>query len=251
MTRIKLIGAILMLCIYYGSMAQKSDKLIGDYIIYSVKEEILWTTILVANNCPLWNPNMTSMDVAPNGLAGFVYREGNVSARYVEESSLGVLKTPVEISTNLQGFISNIQFGSDNEPRVSLSYDVNDYGGVTYVQRTNGAWLSPIMVITNIFYERRHAMTLVDDKPSILWYEDYQSGGYFGKLCEGNAAGDTFTCVEVDVPPFPNYPGDLRRPFALATGSDGKRHIALNGPGFSVCGAPAASGAPRPSGAFF
>ena len=51
---------------------------------------------------------MTSMDVAPNGLAGFVYREGNVSARYVEESSLGVLKTPVEISTNLQGFISKI-----------------------------------------------------------------------------------------------------------------------------------------------
>ena len=115
-----------------------------------------------------------------------------------------------------------------------MSYDVNDYGGVTYVQRTTGVWSYPIMVITNIFDERRHAMTLVDDKPSILWYEDYQSGGTYGKLCDGNAAGDTFTCMEVDVPPFPNFPGDLRRPFAMDTGTDYKRHIALHGPGLGA-----------------
>ena len=198
---------------------------------YDVVQSMEWETVMVATNCPLWNPNMTSMAIAPNGHAGFVFREGGISARYVEESSLGVLETPVAISTNLQGLVSNIRFGSDNEPRASLSYDVDDFGGVTYVQRTNGVWISPIMVVTNFFNERRHAMTLTDDKPSILWYENYQAAGYFGKLCDGNTAGDIFTCMEVDVPPFPNIPGDLRRPFAIASGTDNKRRIALHGPG--------------------
>jgi len=207
----------------------------SDISQYTVKEEILWTTVLVANDTASGYPNMTSMDVAPNGTAGFVYREGTNGARYVEETSLGNLKSTVEISTNMQGYISNIKFGTDNEPRVSLSFDVEDLGGVTFVQKTNGAWISPITVVSNNFSfdnDRRHTITLVDNAPTILWYENYQSSDTPGKLCTGNIAGDSFTFIEALVPAFaPSFPGDARRPFKLTTGSDGKRHLAIQGPG--------------------
>jgi len=202
---------------------------------YSIKEGILWTTVLVANDTASGYPGMTSMDVAQNGIAGFVYREGTNGARYVEEASLGILKSAVDISTNMQGYISHIKFGSDNEPRVSLSYDVDDLGGVTFAQRTNNTWISPIVVISNIFSydnDRRHVMTLVDNAPTILWYENYQAVDTPGKLCTGNIAGDSFTYIEAIVPTFaPISPRDSRCPFMLATGSDGKRHIVIQGPG--------------------
>ena len=207
----------------------------SDVSQYTVKEEILWTTVLVANDTASGYPNMTSMDVAPNGIAGFVYRQGAIGARYVEESSLGVLKPIVDISTNMQGYISNIRFGSDNEPRISLSYDVDDLGGVTFAQRTNDVWISPIVVVSNIFSydnDRRHSLTLVDNAPTALWYENYQNSGTPGKLCTGNIAGDAFTYIEVETPAFaPVFPADSRRPFMLATDSEGKRHLALQGPG--------------------
>ena len=207
----------------------------SDVTQYSVKEEILWETVLVANDTASGYPNMTSMDVAPNGIAGFVYRQGDIGARYVEESSLGSLNPVVDISTNMQGYISNIRFGSDNEPRVSLSYDVDELGGVTFAQRTNGVWISPIVVVSNNFTidnDRRHSLTLVDNAPTVLWYENYQSGDTPGKLCTGNIAGDAFTYIEVDTPGFaPVFPADSRQPFMLATGSEGKRYLALQGPG--------------------
>ncbi len=213
-----------------------SQSTTSDVSQYTVKEEILWTTVLVAGDTASGYPGMTSMDVAPNGIAGFVYRQGAIGARYVEESSLGNLNPAVDISTNMQGYISNIRFGSDNEPRVSLSYDFNDLGGVTFVQRTNNAWISPVVVVSNIFSydnDRRHSLTLVDNAPTVLWYENYQNSGTPGKLCTGNIGGDSFTYIEVESPAFaPTFPADSRRPFMLATDSEGKRHLALQGPGW-------------------
>ena len=161
--------------IYYGNITSQAIDSVVDFKVkavnaagqfstsdvyqYTVKEEILWTTMIITSNCVTYNANVVSMDVAPNGLAGFVYRKRNIGARYIEESSLGVMKAPVEISTNLQGSASNIRFGSDNEPKVSLSYDVNNDGGVSYVQRNSGIWTDPIMVVTNYFDEKRHVMT--------------------------------------------------------------------------------------------
>ncbi|MCK5852995.1 LamG domain-containing protein, partial [bacterium] len=212
-----------------------SQSATSDVSQYTVKEEILWTSVLVAGDTASGFPGMTSMDVAPNGIAGFVYRQGTNGARYVEESSLGNLDPAVDISTNMQGYISNIRFGSDNEPRVSLSYDFDDLGGVTFVQRTNNAWLSPIVVVSNVFSydnDRRHSLTLVDNAPTVLWYENYQNSGTPGKLCTGNIAGDSFTYIEVESPAFaPTFPRDSRKPFMLATDSEWKRHIAIQGPG--------------------
>ena len=203
---------------------------------YDVVQTMDWETFLVANDAYFgYSSNLFSMAIMSDGLAGFVYSSAaSNAAMYIEEDSLGSLKTPVAITADRQGSYANLKYGSDDEPRVSLAYDVGDQGGVTYVQRNGATWSSPIMVVTNFLDERRQVMTLVDNAPSILWYEDYQAGGYFGKLCTGNIAGDTFTSIEIDVPPFPNYPGDLRLPFEMATDSSGKRCIALHGPGLGV-----------------
>jgi len=205
---------------------------------YDVVQTIEWETVLVADNAFAgYGNNVFSMALKSDGLAGFVYsayENANSNAMYVEEISRGVIGTPVAITTDRQGSYANLKYGTNDEPRVSLGYDVDDEGGVTFVQRSGGTWTTPIMVVTNFFDERRHVMTLVDDVPSILWYEDYQSLGYFGKFCQGNVAGDSFTSVQVDVPPYPNYPGDLRLPFEMKTDSEGKRCIALHGPGWGA-----------------
>ena len=212
-----------------GQMTSSTSK-------YDVVQSMDWDTILVANDTYFdFASNLFSMAIKSDGLAGFVYSSyASNKAMYVEEDSLGSLKAPVAITADRQGSYSDLKYGTDDEPRVALANDVGDGGGVTYVQRSGGTWTTPIIVITNLFGECRNVMTLVDNAPSVLWYENYQAGGYAGKLATGNPAGDTFTSVDVTVPPFPNYPGDLRLPFAMATDSNGKRCIALHGPGWGV-----------------
>jgi hypothetical protein len=140
----------------------------------------------------------------------------------------------VEITRDRQGSYADLIYGNDDEPRVALADDVGDGGGVAFVQRNGSTWTTQITVVTNFFGDRKNVMTLVDNAPTVLWYEDVTGAGQTpnGLFCEGNIAGDTFTSTDVTVPPFPNYPGDLRLPFGMATGSDGKRHIALHGPGY-------------------
>jgi len=203
---------------------------------YDVVQSMLWETILVADDAYFgFSSNVFSMAIMSDGRAGFVYSSSaSNTAIYIEEYALGILSDPLEITTNRQGSYSDLKYGSDDEPRVALANDVGDGGGVTYLQRAGFAWTTPIMPITNFFGERRNVMALVDNAPTILWYEDVTAPGQtpLGIFGTGNIAGDSFTTTNVTVPPFPNYLGDLRLPFEMATGSDGKRHIALHGPGY-------------------
>ena len=168
---------------------------------------------------------MASMSVRPDGLAGFVYKSSvENKARYIEESDLGVIKSPVNISTDSEGFFSDIVFGTNNEPRVILSYDVDSNGGLTFVQRTNGAWTTPMMIVTNYFNEYRGVITIApDQKSSALWYQD---DGWLGELIDINLAGDSFSSTEITnvVAAKPN----MKIPFGLIAGADGKRRIALS-----------------------
>ena len=170
-----------------------------------------------------------AMAVAPNGNAGFVFRSasGN-NAQYIEETALGVLSPPVPITSNPQGSIADIVFGANNEPRVVLSYDAD--GGSTFVQRTNNVWTTPMMIVTNIFEEKRAVITLTpNQKPAVLWYEN--GNGSNGELIDINTTGDSYTSADVTVPPFPVSPNDLRKPFGMIAGTDGKRRIVISGPG--------------------
>ena len=191
---------------------------------YTVCEEILWKTVLISSNAVAGGYNMASMSVGPNTLAGFVYRSAvENKAKYVEESDLGVMKFPVDISTNLQGFFSDIVFGTNNEPRVILSYDVDSDGGLTYVQRTNGVWTSPMMIVTNIFNEYRSVITIAPgQKSKTLWYQD---DGWVGELIDINLSGDSFSSTEISelVSAKPN----TKIPFGMIAGADEKCRIAL------------------------
>jgi len=195
-----------------------------------------WETFLVTENAYYnYASNVFSMAIMSDGLAGFVYSSmaSNV-AMYVEEDSLGSLKPQVAITTDRQGSYSDLKYGSDDEPRVALANDVGDGGGVNYLQRIGSSWTTPIIAVTNFFGDCRNVMTLVDNAPTVLWYENVTASGQtpLGTLSSGNIAGDTFASEEVTVPPAPNYPGDLRLPFGMATDSNGKRCIALHGPGY-------------------
>ena len=196
---------------------------------YQVYEDIQWKTVSVTANASAGFPNMTSMAISPDGTAGFVYRSASTSnAMYVQEISLGVLGSVTNLSNDPEGFISDLTFGSDNEPRAVLSYDTD--GGVTYVQRSNGVWNAPMMIVTNIFSERRAVIAIApDDKSSVLWYEN--GNGANGKLITVSAAGDSFSASDVFSPPFSTTPNDLRRPFEMKIGTDGKRRIVISGPG--------------------
>jgi len=192
---------------------------------YTVCEDIPWKTVLVSSNAVAGGYNMASMSVAPDGLAGFVYRSAAENkAQYIEESALGVIEPSVDISTDLQGFFSDIVFGTNNEPKVILSYDVDSNGGLTYAQRTNGAWTSPMMIVTNYFNEYRGVISIgTDQKSSALWYQD---DGWSGELIDINLAGDSFSSAEItnEIAAKPN----AKIPFGMVTGADGKRRIALS-----------------------
>ena len=124
--------------------------------------------------------------------------------------------------------MSDIIFGTANEPRVVLSYDASD--GVTFAQRVTNVWNAPMLLVTNFFDEIRGVIAIApDQKPSVLWYED--EDGANGKLIDINAAGDSYTSADVTVPPFPASPNNLRRPFDMIAGSDSKRRIVISGPG--------------------
>ncbi|RLD09654.1 MAG: hypothetical protein DRI44_07960 [Chlamydiae bacterium] len=233
--------------VFYGNIiSQAIDSAVDFYMVaanaqadittssiyhYKVYEDIEWKTVVATSDlAPYTNPtNMPAMAIAPNGKAAFVYSSasGN-NAQYIEETSLGTLSSPVPISTDQQGSIAGIVFGTDNEPRALLSYDID--GGDTFVQRTNTVWTIPIMIVTNILEEKRAVISISPDKKtSVLWYEDGDNAN--GKLVDVNTAGDSYTSAEVTVPPFPISPNALRRPFNMKTGTDGKRRIVISGPG--------------------
>jgi hypothetical protein len=200
---------------------------------YTVCEDIPWKTVLVSSNAVGGGYNMASMSIGPDGLAGFVYRSAvENKAKYIEESALGIIETPVDISTNSQGFFSDIIFNTNNEPRVILSYDVDSNGGLTYVQRTNGVWTSPMMIITNYDNDYRGVITISkDQKSSVLWYDN---AGTYGDLIDINLAGNSFSSAEItnEVAAKP----DTKIPFGMITGTDGKRRIALSTLGtISLC----------------
>ncbi len=199
---------------------------------YTVYEDMDWQVLTITGDAAEGHENLTSMAVAPDDTAGFIYQSGTSSnAFYVEESELGVLKAPVAISGDAQGYFSAIEFGADSEPRATLSFDENE-GGVTYVQRTNGLWTSPMVVVSNFFVEYRHALTIApDQKPSVLWYES--DGGPNGELVDITVAGDSFSSAEITVPPFPTIPNGMRKPFDMIVGNDSLRRIVISGPGSS------------------
>ncbi len=196
-----------------------------DVSTYTVYENIPWETVLVTSDAIGGGYNMPGMAVAPNGFAGFTYRSVSGSnAQYIEESGLGVMESPVAISTDLQGYNSDIVFGTNNEPRVILSYDVDDFGGLTFVQRTNGVWTTPMMIVTNFFNEYRGVITIdPDQKSSALWYQD---DGYVGELIDISLSGDSYSSAVItnEVSTKPSQ----RRPFGMITGTDGKRRLALS-----------------------
>ncbi len=232
--------------VYYGNIAsQVIDSVVDFYMTavnaeamttdssvyqYKIYEDLKWKTVVVATNASSGFPNMTSMALAPNGNIGLVYRLASTSnATYVGESSLGILEPPVAISSDNQGYISDLAFGTDGEPRATLSAEYHE-GGVTFAQRTNGAWVTPMLVVSNDFEEYRSVITIgPDQKTGVLWYENETDAN--GKLVEINAAGDSFTTADVTVPPFPVSPNGLRRTFGLLVDTDGKRRIAISGPG--------------------
>ena len=199
---------------------------------YSVYEDLNWQTLTVTAGAAIGDNNMTSMAVAPDDTAGFVFQDGTSSnAMYVEESELGILKAAVPISSDSEGYISAIEFGINNEPRVTLSYDEND-GGVTYVQRTNNVWTSPMVVVDNYFGEYRNALALApSQKPSVLWYES--DGGPNGELIDITVAGDSYSSTNITAPPFPIIPNGMRKPFDMIAGNDDLRRIVISGPGAS------------------
>jgi len=204
----------------------------GDFV-YSVYENIPWETVVATSDSIAGGWNISGMAVAPNGLAGFAYRSAaNNKAHYIEESTLGVMKPAVEITTNMQGFNSGIVFGSNNNPRVTLSYDdAPNPGGLTYVQRTNGAWTSPMRIVTNDYDEYRSVVAIGPNQiPSVLWYND---DGDKGQLVDITAVG-SYSSAEVLSPPFPvnvasKSTDQCRRPFGMLFGTDSKRRIALSG----------------------
>ncbi len=192
---------------------------------YTVCEDIPWKTVLVSSNAIGGGYNMASMSVAPDGFAGFVYRSAvENKAQYIEESDLGVMKSPVDISTDSEGYFSDIVFGTNNEPRVMLSYDVDSNGGLTFVQRTNDAWTTPMMIVTNYFNEYRGVITIApDQKSSVLWYQD---DGWSGELIDINLAGDSYSSAEItnEIAVKP----DAKIPFGMTVGADGMCRIALS-----------------------
>jgi len=234
--------------VFYGNIASQAiDSVVDFYMIaanaqamvttstvyqYKIYEDLEWKTVVATSDLiPGSNPtNLPAMGIAPNGNAGFVFRsESGNNAQYIEETSLGTLNSPVAITTNPEGSISDITFGSNNEPRVIVSAEYNE-GGVTFVQRTNGAWAAPMLIVNNDFEEYRSVITIApDQKPSVLWYED--GNGANGKLIDINAAGDSFVSTNLTIPPFPISPNALRRPFDMIAGTDGKRRIVISGPG--------------------
>jgi len=195
---------------------------------YTVYEDLNWQAITITADAAMGDDNMTSMAVAPDDTAGFIYQSGSSSnALYVEESSLGVLKPAVAISADAQGYISDIAFGTNDEPRATLSFDAND-GGVTYVQRANGVWSTPMVVVSNYFGEYRHTLALApSQKPSVLWFND---DGDYNKLVDISVAGDSYTSADFQT----NYPPNgMRKPFEMKVGNDGLRRIVISGPGNS------------------
>ncbi len=194
---------------------------------YTVYEDLNWQTLEITANAMMGDDNMTSMSIAQDDTAGFIYQDSSSSnAFYVEESGLGVLKAPVTISPNAQGYISAIEFGTNNEPRATLSFNAND-GGVTFVQRTNGIWTIPMVIVSNFYGDYRHTLALApNQKPSVLWYESGETAP--GKLVDISVAGDSYTSED-----FPtNYsPNAMRKSFDMVVGSDNLRRIVTTGPG--------------------
>jgi len=205
----------------------------GDFV-YAIYEAIPWETVVATSDSIAGGWNISGMAVAPNGLAGFAYRSAaDNKARYIEETSLGVMGSAVEISTDSQGFNAGIVFGTNGEPRITLSYDQDDTGGLTFVQRTNGAWTTPMMIVTNEYNEIRNVITIGPNQmPSVLWYSD---GRDFGELVDVTSV-DSFSDTEVLSPPFPvnvasKSIDECRRPFGMLFGTDNKRRIVLSGRG--------------------
>ena len=204
-----------------------------DDFVYSVYENIPWESVVATSDSIAGGWNISGMAVAPNGLAGFAYQSAaNNKAHYIEESALGIMKPAVEITTNSQGFNSGIVFGTNGEPRVTLSYDaVINPGGLTYVQRTNGAWTSPMRIVTNNYEEYRSVIAIGPNQiPSVLWYKN---DGDAGKLVDITTV-DSFSTIEITSPPFPinvasKSTDECRRPFGMLFGTDSQRRIALSG----------------------
>ncbi len=204
----------------------------GDFV-YSVYEDIPWESVVATSDSIAGGWNISGMAVAPDGLAGFAYQSAaNNKAHYIEESALGIMKPAVEITTNSQGFNSGIVFGTNGNPRITLSYDaaVNP-GGLTYVQRTNGAWTSPMRIVTNNYDEYRSVIAIGPNQiPSVLWYKN---DGDAGKLMDITAI-NSFSSTEILSPPFPinvasKSTDECRRPFGMIFGTDSQRRIALSG----------------------
>ena len=196
-----------------------------DVSTYTVYEDIPWQTVIVSSDSMSDSFSIPTMELSPNGLAGFVYKSAsNSNAYYAEESSLGVIKTPVAISADSEGFATDMVFGTNGNPRVILSADFNE-GGLTYVQRTNGAWTTPMIILTNFFDEYHGVISIVpNQKQSVLWYQD---DGSVGELIDISASGDFFSSVEVSGSDW-EVSSNYRRPFGMIGGTDGKRRIALS-----------------------
>ncbi len=193
---------------------------------YAVYQDLQWHTVVVTTEKGTGN-DMPGMALGPDGLARVVCRNGAVGSMYYEEGGLGVFGAPVQIAGTNSGYVAGIACGTGGVVHVTLSVDG---AGIAYVRRDGGVWSAPLVVISNPLSERRHVLALAGNAPAILFYED----GSFadGVLCRGNEAGTAFVSTNVTAPGyFPIPPNDLRRPFAMRGGTDGRLRIVLSGPG--------------------
>ena len=194
---------------------------------YTVYEDISWKSVVVTPDAMGGGWNMQGIALAPNGLAGFVYKSAaNNFAYYVEETSLGVIGTPSQITTDSQGFNSHIAFGTNGDAMVALSYDEEpNPGGLSYLQRTNSVWTDPMIIVTNHFDEFRSVIAVGNNlKPSVLWYND---DGFEGTLIS-IITPDSYSSVEITNEVSSKTGALTRQPFGLLYGSDDKRRIALS-----------------------
>jgi len=192
---------------------------------YKIYEDLDWTSVVVTEHNYLSFPNVPSMALSSDGNAGIILRAPGYPV-YVEESSLGYFGSFIGITTDSQGYMSDIVYDSLGEPNAVISYDIT--GGDSFIKRTSSVWDAPELIITNNLDERRAVIAIApDDDVTVLWFDSPEKA--IGELIEIDSNGNVNTVYEISTNNLPIVPNKMRRSFGLVIGNDYKKRIVLSG----------------------